>query len=216
MDLRQRAGQYLRDDRRRPAERHARRSAARSRTIRSGSSSAYVRSMSGQLREGRRARPQRPHDGKAAGILDRAAAAERRRRAALGDVAAMTRLLGVGAGLGRRDRPVPAIAAAGMQSALDPAGPQAARIGGLWWLIFGVCTAVYVLVMGGLAAALWRRHRPRTRRPTEPRARAADRRRRGQLRRRHRGDPARLPGRELFGRQRAVHRPRQARRFRSK
>ena len=36
-----------------------------------------------------------------------------------------------------------------MQSALDPAGQQAADISWLWWLIFGVCTAIYVLVMGG-------------------------------------------------------------------
>jgi cytochrome c oxidase subunit 2 len=34
-----------------------------------------------------------------------------------------------------------------LQSILAPAGPQAARIAELWWLMLGVCTAVYVLVM---------------------------------------------------------------------
>jgi cytochrome c oxidase subunit II len=36
---------------------------------------------------------------------------------------------------------------AGMQSALDPAGVQASRIGRLWWLFFGVCAVVYTLVI---------------------------------------------------------------------
>jgi cytochrome c oxidase subunit 2 len=49
-----------------------------------------------------------------------------------------------------------------LQSALAPAGPQAARIGELWWLMLWVCAAVYVLVM---IALLWgivrrRRHEP--------------------------------------------------------
>jgi len=39
-----------------------------------------------------------------------------------------------------------------LQSALDPAGPQAARIGSLWWLMLAVCAAVYALV---LLAMLW-------------------------------------------------------------
>src|SRR4051794_6366950 len=33
------------------------------------------------------------------------------------------------------------------ESALSPAGPQAGRISGLFWLFFWVCVAVYVLVM---------------------------------------------------------------------
>ena len=81
----------------------------------------------------------------------------------------MMRLPGVGLVSAAATILVPAIAAAAMQSALDPAGQQAARIDWLWWLIFGVCTAVYILVMGGLAAALWRRHRPEDAPPTEPR-----------------------------------------------
>jgi len=80
----------------------------------------------------------------------------------------MMRLPGVGLVSAAATVLVPAIAAAAMQSALDPAGQQAARIDWLWWLIFGVCTAVYILVMGGLAAALWRRHRPEDAPPTEP------------------------------------------------
>jgi cytochrome c oxidase subunit 2 len=43
-----------------------------------------------------------------------------------------------------------------IQSALHPAGAQAARIEGLWWLMFWVCTVVWVLVMAALGAALLR------------------------------------------------------------
>lgn len=42
-------------------------------------------------------------------------------------------------------------------SVLDPAGIQAARIDGLWWLLLGVCTAVYVLVILALARAVFGR-----------------------------------------------------------
>ncbi|HEX8073123.1 MAG TPA: cytochrome c oxidase subunit II [Pyrinomonadaceae bacterium] len=44
----------------------------------------------------------------------------------------------------------------GMQSALDPAGPQARRIENLWWLFFYVCAAVFVLVMVWTLAAVYR------------------------------------------------------------
>lgn len=44
----------------------------------------------------------------------------------------------------------------GSHSALDPAGPQAGRIEDLWWLMFWVCAAVFVLVMAFLAAAIVR------------------------------------------------------------
>jgi cytochrome c oxidase subunit 2 len=47
------------------------------------------------------------------------------------------------------------------QSALDPAGPQAGRIISLWWMMFYVTGAVFLVVMGFLAAALVRRRRPR-------------------------------------------------------
>src|SRR4051812_43169532 len=43
-----------------------------------------------------------------------------------------------------------------IQSALDSAGVQAARIEGLWWLMFWVCTAVFVLVMLAVAVAVIR------------------------------------------------------------
>lgn len=42
-------------------------------------------------------------------------------------------------------------------SALDAAGVQAARIENLWWIFFWVCTAVFVLVMGTLLIALFRK-----------------------------------------------------------
>ena len=43
-----------------------------------------------------------------------------------------------------------------IQSVLDSAGIQAARIEWLWWLMFWVCAAVFVLVLGALALALRR------------------------------------------------------------
>jgi cytochrome c oxidase subunit 2 len=46
-----------------------------------------------------------------------------------------------------------------IQSALHPAGVQAARIGDLWWLLFWLCAVVYVLVLVALAVAMRRRRR---------------------------------------------------------
>lgn len=40
-----------------------------------------------------------------------------------------------------------------IQSALDAAGAQAARIEWLWWIIFWVCTVVFVLVLGAVFLA---------------------------------------------------------------
>ena len=45
----------------------------------------------------------------------------------------------------------------GIQSALEPAGMQAAKIAGLWQFFLIVCTVVYVLVMIFLVAAMFRR-----------------------------------------------------------
>jgi cytochrome c oxidase subunit 2 len=45
----------------------------------------------------------------------------------------------------------------GNQSALDPAGPQAGRISDMWWLMFWVCSAVFVLVIAFLLMAVFRR-----------------------------------------------------------
>jgi cytochrome c oxidase subunit 2 len=44
----------------------------------------------------------------------------------------------------------------GRHSAIAAAGPQAGRIEGLWWLMFWVCTAVFVAVMVALGGALAR------------------------------------------------------------
>lgn len=44
-------------------------------------------------------------------------------------------------------------------SALAPASPEASRIAGLWWLLFVLGTAVYVLVLALLAVPLWRSRR---------------------------------------------------------
>ena len=45
---------------------------------------------------------------------------------------------------------------AGVQSALDPAGPQAARINDLWWLMLWTCAGVFAIVISALVAALRR------------------------------------------------------------
>jgi cytochrome c oxidase subunit 2 len=50
---------------------------------------------------------------------------------------------------------------AGAQSALDPAGPQAGRIGGLWWLMLYTLSAVFLIVMCLLLVAAFRRRKPR-------------------------------------------------------
>ena len=50
----------------------------------------------------------------------------------------------------------------GIQSALDPAGPGAARIDDIWWLMLLVCTAVFAVLMLVLLQALARRRRPLT------------------------------------------------------
>jgi cytochrome c oxidase subunit 2 len=54
------------------------------------------------------------------------------------------------------------------QSVLDPAGPQAARIDRLWWLLFGVTATVFVLVLIALVAALAARRSAREGDPGHP------------------------------------------------
>ena len=44
----------------------------------------------------------------------------------------------------------------GSQSALDAAGIQSQRLENLWWLFFGICTFVYVTVIGVVLVALFR------------------------------------------------------------
>jgi len=50
-------------------------------------------------------------------------------------------------------------AAAPAQSALDPAGIQAARIHDLWLLTLGLCSLVFAAVLAALLLALWRAQR---------------------------------------------------------
>lgn len=45
------------------------------------------------------------------------------------------------------------------QSVVDPAGPQAHNIGKLWWLMFYVSSAIFILVMAFLTAAIIRARR---------------------------------------------------------
>jgi cytochrome c oxidase subunit 2 len=54
-----------------------------------------------------------------------------------------------------------------IQSMLDSAGVQAARIEWLWWLMFWVCTAVFVLVVGAVALAVRRGRSADEARPSE-------------------------------------------------
>jgi cytochrome c oxidase subunit II len=47
-------------------------------------------------------------------------------------------------------------ACTGLQSALDPAGPQSLRTSKLWWLFFWVCAAVYVITVAVALVAFYR------------------------------------------------------------
>jgi cytochrome c oxidase subunit 2 len=44
-------------------------------------------------------------------------------------------------------------------SVLDPRGPAAGRVEGLWWLMFWISAVVFVVVVGLLAAGIWRKRR---------------------------------------------------------
>src|SRR4051794_28499179 len=44
----------------------------------------------------------------------------------------------------------------GVQSALNPMGPQAGRISRLWWLMLYVCTAVFIIVIISIFVAVLR------------------------------------------------------------
>ncbi|HKP46393.1 MAG TPA: cytochrome c oxidase subunit II [Pyrinomonadaceae bacterium] len=46
---------------------------------------------------------------------------------------------------------------AGVQTPLDPAGPQSDEISRIWWLMFFVLSAIFLIVMIMLAIAVWRR-----------------------------------------------------------
>ena len=49
----------------------------------------------------------------------------------------------------------------GIQNALNPTGPNAAALSQLWWFMFYVCSAVYVLTLIGLAIAIKKGRRER-------------------------------------------------------
>ena len=46
-----------------------------------------------------------------------------------------------------------ALHAAALHDALAPAGPQAAHLATLWWLMLGVCTVVFAAILAALAMA---------------------------------------------------------------
>jgi cytochrome c oxidase subunit 2 len=56
----------------------------------------------------------------------------------------------------------------GVQSALEPAGPQAARVERLWWFLLIVATSVFVLVVAALLRATRHGVRARDRRSVAP------------------------------------------------
>jgi cytochrome c oxidase subunit 2 len=58
------------------------------------------------------------------------------------------------------------LACSGPQSALLARGPAAARIAGLWWLLLGVATVVYLAVLAVLAGVVVRRRRNQEERAT--------------------------------------------------
>jgi cytochrome c oxidase subunit 2 len=49
----------------------------------------------------------------------------------------------------------------GIQNALNPTGPNAAALSHLWWLLFWVCSAVFVFTLIGLAIAIKKGRRER-------------------------------------------------------
>ena len=51
------------------------------------------------------------------------------------------------------------VACEGETSMLDPRGPGAAGIEGLWWVVFWIATAVFLVVLAFLGVALWRARR---------------------------------------------------------
>jgi cytochrome c oxidase subunit 2 len=56
----------------------------------------------------------------------------------------------------------------GAQSALDPAGPEAGRISGLWWLMFYVCSGVFLSVSVFVLIAIFRRRKESANASDEP------------------------------------------------
>jgi cytochrome c oxidase subunit II len=48
----------------------------------------------------------------------------------------------------------------GPQTPLRPASPEAAHVAALWWLFFGVCMTVFILVLAWLLFVIFRRNRP--------------------------------------------------------
>jgi len=55
---------------------------------------------------------------------------------------------------------------AGSPSMLDPHGPEAHRLAGVWWLMFGIAVAVYVIVAGFIVVGLVRGRRTEGGRPS--------------------------------------------------
>src|ERR1043166_5571585 len=60
-----------------------------------------------------------------------------------------------------------AVPAFAQQSALSPAGPQAAHIDRLWWWFLAVLTIVFLIVIALTLLALTRRHRGIEQEPLE-------------------------------------------------
>jgi cytochrome c oxidase subunit 2 len=54
------------------------------------------------------------------------------------------------------------------QSALDPAGPQSGRISRLWWFMFYVCAAIFLLVSISLLGAIFHRRERQEKKGDEP------------------------------------------------
>src|SRR5919198_969376 len=132
MDLWQRAGEHSRHHRAGQAERHAGFRWQDSR--RADLADCRVRPFHERaLAQGRAHDPQRSHSSETVRAGDQTGEAEKRRHgyAWRGDAAVI-------------------------RSALIAAGPQAAHIAGLWWLMFWICLAVLLLVASALLIAVLR------------------------------------------------------------
>src|SRR5689334_11529681 len=142
MDLRREPGKHLRNDYRRPPERHAllslqdsRRSGATARRLCSLDERATAqRRLANSQRRHERASLRGTHEARNPTTIESTATMIETRNTTLKICAALGLVLSLSA-------------CGGIDNALNPSGPQAENLSRLWWLFFIVCSVVFVLVM---------------------------------------------------------------------